>query len=195
MKKIVKLAITILSILVFIMTFNFLLEWYQRHKSQLSKREMESLVLLCPLPEKQGINICCYEDDEPILCNERETFKCGERIEVRIRLNNVDTPFYVCINQTFHPPFPIEPTDWTILYSDAIFTCSEDPTPDPDVLTPVTRLPADFLLSGRVYNTTGLRKLVEVRIFPLKNYTTISSLLKDLNSSKVILEVEKMIVC
>jgi hypothetical protein len=147
---------------------------------------MEALTSKCPIPE-EGVNICCYEGGVMSLCNNKDSFKCGERIELRIRLKKIDIPSYICINQTFHPPPPIEPTDFTVFYSDALFTCSEDPMPDPDVLIPVNSLPVDFLLSGIVYNTTGLRKLVEVRIFPIKNYTTVANLLEDLESSKIVL--------
>lgn len=169
--------------------------WYEQYKLRKAGEMFEAVISKCPFPEKQGINICCYNNGKLSLCNEKETFECGEKIEVRARLDDVDIPSYLCINQTFYFSPPAIPTDWTVFYPDAIFHCSVDPKPDPDVLSLITRLPVDFYWSGIFYNTTGLRKLVEVRTFPAKNYTTLTDLLEDLESSKIVLEVEKMIVC
>ena len=191
-KRNLLIMVLLICPLVFVILFPHL---YEEFKSTASKRTIESLISKCPLPEKKGINICCYEDDNVFLCNNKSTFRCGEKIEVRIRLDEMDVPFYVCFNQTFHPPTPIIPTDWTVLYPDALFTCSEDPKPDPDILAPVVHLPADFLLSGIIYNTSGTQKLIEVRVFPFKNYTALPDLLEDLENSKIVLEVEKKIIC
>ncbi len=189
-------------ILVLILLFSFsilmiifLPRWYEEYKLRKAGEMFEAVISKCPFPEKRGINICCYNNGKLSLCNEKETFECGEEIEIRIRLDEIDIPSYVCVNQTFYFPPPVEPTDWTVLYPDAIFHCSVDLEPNSDVLLPVNGLPVDLYWNGMFYNTTGPRKIVEVRTFPVKNYTTLTDLLEDLESSKIVLEMEKPIVC
>lgn len=160
-----------------------------------NKKGYETQIFICSLPEEQGINICCYQDDEWSLCNDKEIFECGEKVQIRIKLDDIDMPSYLCIRQGFHPPLPIHPTDWTVLYEDSLLTCSEDPEPDPDVLISSRSLPTHFLLSGIVYETKGIKTLVEVLTFPVKNYPTVQDLVADIKSSKSVLKLEKEIIC
>lgn len=193
MKQIKKILASV--VFASLLVIYFLPNWHYKFKVWWNKRKMDMVVSKCPFPEKQGVNICCYENGKWGLCNEKEAFKCGEKIEVRIKLDNIDTPSYVCIREGFHPPLPIKPTDWTILYEDSLLTCVVNTKPKPDVLVPITRLPADFFLGGIIYKTTGHKKLVEILTFPVKNYSTIKDLLADLKNSKTVLEVEKEIIC
>jgi hypothetical protein len=63
----------------------YLPTWYDEYKSSRSRKMMEALTSKCPIPE-EGVNICCYEGGVMSLCNNKDSFKCGERIELRIRL-------------------------------------------------------------------------------------------------------------
>lgn len=160
-----------------------------------NKKGHEAQISICSLPEEQGINTCCYQNNEWNLCNDKEVFKCGEKIQIRIKLEDIDTPSYLCIRQGFHPSLPIHTTDWTMLYEDSLLTCSEDSKPDPDVLISNTSLPTNFLLNGIVYETKGTKTLVEVLTFPIKNYLTMKDLVADLGNSKSVLKLEKEIIC
>jgi len=188
------------KILILIFFVSFLILYFvprlaQKFLNWKNKKGYETQISICSLPKEQGINICCYQDDEWGLCNDKQVFKCEEEIQIRISLNNIKTPSYLCIRQGFHPPPPIHPTDWTILYEDSLLTCSEDPEPDPDVLIPVTLLPTNFLLSGIIYETEGIKTLAEVLTFPVKDYLTVQDLAADVESSESVLKLEKEIIC
>lgn len=190
-KRIILFFLVVLAFFVFL--FNYFSYYYTKCEIRERSKLANSIILLCPPPEKEGVKICCYENNNLVDCTNKSTFNCNENIEVRIKLKPLE-PSYVCINQSFSPPPPVIPTNFTFFYPEAIFTCIINSTDYGDVILPIENV-IDVFLGGRIFNITGRRSIVEVFTFPVKNYTSIESLLKDIINSTKILEINKEIVC
>ena len=127
--------------------------------------------LPCPPPPGNGANICCFRNNSLEVCTQ-ETLRCGERVHVAVRINNLEAPYYICWNMSkLGLPWACSKKS----YSKSFIFVEENLT---------------------IPHTEGNISLARIYYFHTnQNYTSASELLNNLNKSKEILVIYGEVKC
>ncbi len=121
-------------------------------------------------PDDTGIRIYCTNGNSRTDCTNRTTFMCGETIEFTATVVNVGNPFYSCVNLTIFG-MPLICSDKTI--EPFLFW-------EPPITVP---------------NLNGEYQFMEVLWFPDRNYSTLDDFFFNINASKKIVNITRIITC
>ena len=167
MKKKVLIGI-ILIVVLGILAFRVIIPFFYRYYYQKTLQSYQSLLIF--FPENEGIDIICLEDGKRVNCTDKTVFRCGEKIELFLKIKSPNNTFYACMNMSYFG------LPWVCSNR----TFSELRFYEPELVIP---------------SVNGKITFIEIYLFPPKDYASPDELLADIDSAKKIMSLYRDVTC
>jgi len=158
----------ILIVVLGILAFRFIIPFFYRYYYQKTFQNYQNFLTF--FPENEGVNIICLENGERVNCTNKTIFRCGEKIELFLKIENPNNTFYACMNMSY----------FSLPWICSNRTSSELLFYEPELVIP---------------SVNGKITFIEIYLFPSKDYASPDELLADIDSAKKVMSLDRDVRC